>query len=195
MSMKDRLRRQLESSRNMSEKMLADFKTPQQWTHQVFEGGNHALWFAGHVAYSDNFFLSLVAPEKTIEKEGYGNLFGMGSHPTGNAEDYPPVDEVLSFMRERRQALLDALEEKDEESFNLTLPDGTPDFLSDIASVFETAIWHEGMHCGQLSVVRRALGHRPVMSAPQTASYIENEMLDSTLPMLPEAFVPHRGIK
>ena len=43
---------------------LADFKTPEQWVFQVHPHCNHALWFAGHMATSDNFFLSLVAPEK-----------------------------------------------------------------------------------------------------------------------------------
>ena len=94
----------------------------------------------------------------------------MGSQPTGNAEDYTPVDEVLSFMRERRQTLLDALEEMDEESFTKALPDGTPDLLPDVASVYETAIWNEGLHCGQLSFVRRAWGHSPAMGGPETSA-------------------------
>jgi len=36
--------------------------------------------------------------------------------------------------------------------------------LADYAAVFEMAIWHEGLHSGQLSSVRRALGHGPVQA-------------------------------
>ena len=64
MALKERLRRQLASVRQVSERLLADFRTPQEWTFQVHPACNHALWFAGHMATSDNFFLSLIAPEK-----------------------------------------------------------------------------------------------------------------------------------
>jgi hypothetical protein len=67
-------------------------------------------------------------------------------------------------MRERRAALLCVLDELDESAFSQAMPKGTPDFLSDVASVFEMAIWHEGMHSGQLTVARRALGHQPLFT-------------------------------
>ena len=38
--------------------------------------------------------------------------------------------------------------------------------LPDFAAVFETAIWHEGLHCGQITVARRALGFPPLVDAP-----------------------------
>jgi uncharacterized damage-inducible protein DinB len=65
-------------------------------------------------------------------------------------------------MRERRTALLAVLDEMTDEDLGRKLPAGTPGFLSDVGSVFELAIWHEGQHNGQLSVARRALGHKPL---------------------------------
>jgi len=162
MTLKERLLRQLKTTREMSERLLADFKTPEQWTFQVHPTCNHALWFAGHMATSDNFFLSLIAPEKKKEMPDFQTKFGMGSQPTNRPAAYPQPESVLATMRERRGALLAALEGMGDEDLAKKTPDGAPDFLPDVGSVFELAIWHEGRHSGQLSVARRALGHEPL---------------------------------
>lgn len=165
MSLKERLERQLVSSRQMTERMLQDFKTPEDWVFQVHPNCNHALWFAGHMANTDNFLLSLVAPEKSKSLPDSTAKFGMGSRPTNRTADYPEPEQVLSTMRERRAALLEVLHSMSEEDLAKKTPSGTPEFLPDYASVFELAIWHEGIHGGQLSVARRALGHKPLMDA------------------------------
>jgi uncharacterized damage-inducible protein DinB len=165
MSMKERLRRQLVSARQLSERLLADFHTPEDWTRQVHPGCNHALWFAGHMANTDNFLISMIAPEQARDRAGFAAKFGMGSQPTSNPADYPPADEVLAAMRERRQALLALLDGLSDEDLAKKTAAGAPEFLSDFASVFELAIWHEGLHSGQLSIARRALGCAPVMGA------------------------------
>jgi uncharacterized damage-inducible protein DinB len=162
MSQKDRLRRQLVNMRQMSERLLQDFQTPEQWTFQVHPACNHALWFAGHMATSDNFFISLVAPERTQQLPEFQSKFGMGSQPTSNPSAYPAPDAVVEIMRQRRATLLAALDRMSDDDLAKKTPAGAPDFLPDVASVFELAIWHEGQHNGQLSVARRALGHKPL---------------------------------
>jgi uncharacterized damage-inducible protein DinB len=163
MSQKDRLQRQLVRVRQNSERLLADFRTPDEWTFQVHPNCNHALWFAGHMATSDNFFLSLVAPDKARQLPEFQAKFGMGSQPTSQPAEYPAPESVLQTMRERRQALLESLERMSDEDLARKTPSGAPDFLPDFASVFELAIWHEGQHSGQVSVARRALGHKPLV--------------------------------
>lgn len=163
MSLKERLERQLASARQLSERLLADFKTPEDWTRQIHPGCNHALWFAGHMANTDNFLISLVAPERSWQNKDFGAKFGMGSQPSPNPADYPPPAEVLATMRERRQTLLSILNGLRDEDLAQKTPPGAPEFLADFGAVFELAIWHEGLHSGQLSLTRRALGHGPVM--------------------------------
>jgi hypothetical protein len=165
MNSKDCLRQQLVSARNYSEQALEAFETPEQWVHQIHDGANHALWFAGHLAVNDNFFLSLIAPEKTYSKQGYAALFGVGSQPTGNPDDYPPPAEVLEYLRDRRRVLLEVFDSQSEADLQQKTADGAPDFLSDVGTVYQTAVWHEGLHSGQLSMVRRALGIGPVQGA------------------------------
>ena len=71
------------------------------------------------------------------------------------------MEEVLAYMRERRAVLLELLADLSDEDLAKPTPEGAPEFLPDIGSVFETAVWHEGLHSGQLSVARRALGFPP----------------------------------
>ncbi len=163
MGLKPRIRQQLVSAREISERFLADFETPEQWLYQVHPGTNHALWFAGHMGQTDNFFVSLIDPARAVDKENWGDMFGMGSQPTSNPDDYPPPAEVLDFMRDRRETLLAALDALGEDQLDTPTPEGTPDFLADFGMVFQAAAWHEGMHAGQLSIVRRAIGHTPVL--------------------------------
>lgn len=165
MAQKERLQRQLLAARQLSERLLADFQTPEAWTHQVHPGCNHALWFAGHMAYADNFFISIVDPQRSEKRADFESKFGMGSQPTNSPADYPPADEVLQHMRERRRTLLEILDRLNDEALAGSTPAGAPEFLPDLASVFEMAVWHEGMHSGQLSVVRRSMGKPPVLGA------------------------------
>jgi hypothetical protein len=164
MSAKQRMRGRLEFARGFSESLLKKFKSPADFTHQVHAHANHALWFAGHIAQTDNFFIAITAPSKAVEKARYSELFGMGSQPTSDPAAYPPVEEVLDYMRERRKTLLDVLDSLSEEDLAKPTPEGTPAFLPDIASVFETAAWHEGMHAGQVTIASRSLGNTSVFS-------------------------------
>jgi len=169
MDQKERLGRSLKSAREMTEGIFATLTKLEEWTYQVHPKANHPLWVAGHLASTDNFFAALVEPDKSREIDGWSEKFGMGSQPTGNPADYPPSAEVLDYLRERRTVLLEVLDGLSEEDLARATPEGTPDFLPDVASVFETAVWHEGIHCGQLTIAHRALGHPPLFGAPQPA--------------------------
>ncbi len=158
MSTKAHLRAQLEQARAYSEALLADFSTPDEWLHQVHPHANHALWFAGHMGLSDNFFISQIAPELRVNRPEFQAHFGTGSVPSSQLDDYPPIADVLEFMRDRRGVLLALLERLPEEDLSKPTSKSSAKFLPDVASVFQTAIWHEGLHSGQVSVTRRSLG-------------------------------------
>lgn len=163
MNAKQRIQSQLEQARAFSEELLAGFRTPEQWLHQVHSQANHALWFAGHMGVSDNFFISRVAPDRSLDRPDLNSRFGMGSQPTGNAADYPPIEDVLKYMRERRRVLTQILDALSAEDLAKPTLNGTPDFLPDYAAVFQMALWHEGLHSGQVSVASRSLGHAPLL--------------------------------
>ncbi len=62
MELRQRLRRALEFSRGFTERLLGDFKTPQEWVTPGVDGANHALWIAGHLAVADDAFTTMMAP-------------------------------------------------------------------------------------------------------------------------------------
>lgn len=169
MDLNARLANQLKVVRGISEALLAVFRTPEEWTHQVHPHANHALWFAGHVGTVDNFMIARLDAAKLAEPSGYRERFGMGSRPTANPADYPPAEEVVKFMRERREVLLGILEGLNEGDLQKPAPAGTPEFMRDVASIFEAAAWHEALHAGQVTVARRSLGHPPMVDAPRDA--------------------------
>lgn len=164
-SLKEALERQLIDSRNFTEGLLSVFRTPDDWTHQVHPQTNHAMWFIGHISGADNYFIKLLGGEPRAP-QGYGEKFGANSKPSPNASDYPPAEEVLQYMRERRKALLALLAGKSESDLNAPAPSGVPPMVKDVAGIFQLCAWHEGLHAGQISVVRRALGHPSVLEGP-----------------------------
>jgi hypothetical protein len=105
--------------------------------------------------------ISLIARDKASPKDDYPERFGMGSTPTSDASAYPPVEEVLAYMRERRDVFLSLLDGLNEEDFDTPTPAGAPPFLATFGSVFQLGAWHEGFHLGQVSVAARALGIPP----------------------------------
>lgn len=167
MSMVQRIQHQLESARTFTNRILTDFRRPQDWVAQVCNQSNHALWFIGHMGTTDNFFISLLVPDRAVSNQQYQELFGLGSTPSPRLEDYPPIEEVRTYMDDRRRVLLEILADLSDEDLATKTPEGTPDFLADYGQVFETAIWHEGLHSGQLTMVRRSLGHQPTMTPPR----------------------------
>jgi hypothetical protein len=163
MSTKDCLTRQLIAARKMTERLLGDFHTPEQWTKQVATQCNHALWFAGHMAHTDNFMISIIDPSQSQKIDGFAERFGTGSVPSPNPSDYPAPEEVVSVMRDRREKLLGLLNKMSDEDLAKPTPKGTPEFIPDYASLFGTVVWHEGLHSGQLTVLRKVLGLKPIM--------------------------------
>ena len=162
MPLNKRLENQLKVVRGIAEQMLAVFETPEQWTHQVHDQANHALWFVGHIGTVDDFMLRMAGSEKSSVPDGYREKFALGSQPTANAADYPPVEEVLAYWRRQRETLLATLAELSDDDLAKPAPAGGPGFITDVASIFESAVWHEAMHLGQVTVARRALGHAPL---------------------------------
>lgn len=163
MELVQRLTNRLTHAREFSLTMLQDFTTDEDWTFQLHEGGNHALWFIGHISTTDNFMITLIGPEQSQVPENYPALFGIGSTPSPEISDYPPLEELKSYCQERRNTLLGILAGLTDDDLANETPDGAPEFMPDFASVFEAAIWHEGLHTGQLSMLRRARGFPPIV--------------------------------
>lgn len=167
MELRDHARHLLQFSRKFTEGLLASFKTPEDWVFQIHPKVNHAMWITGHLGLVDNSFIFRFRPDRGRKPEAWDQLFGFGSQPQPRVDVYPPVAEVQSYFRERREALLAVLDEMSEEELRAPAP--APGERSPIAGApsighgFIFVAYHEGLHSGQLTVAHRALGHAPVI--------------------------------
>ena len=163
MELRERLARGLTTARGLTEKLLEDIVTSEQWLTTAVTNGNHPLWIVGHLAVADDAFVGFVDRNATNRRAEYRKSFGKGSEPTSDLSQYDEPSTVLDYFRERRDALLATLSDVDADDFESALPEGAPTIMYDVASVFQMAAWHESLHTGQLTTIRRSLGFGPVV--------------------------------
>ena len=156
----------LNLARRITNSFLEDFRTKSEWLAQSHPGTNHALWITGHLALADNMFASKFRPEVCHKPDDWEKLFWFGSTVTGEFVRYPEPDAVKQYFDERREVLLSVLRDLSQKELSQPAPPaevrspiaGAPN----IGQAFFFIAYHEGMHSGQLSVIRRGLGHVPL---------------------------------
>jgi uncharacterized damage-inducible protein DinB len=117
---------------------------------------NHALWTYGHLATTSAWVLSLLTGEKGAVPESYEKMFGMGSTPSADASQYPPLAEVKGYYEQTHQKTLDAASKMNDA--DLAKPIEAGGFAKDKADLLVKIAWHEGWHLGQVCDTRRGLG-------------------------------------
>ena len=166
MDEKERLRLGLQHTRRFTDLVLADIVEQDDWIRRPVPGSNHALWIAGHLAVATNAFIGWVDASQRVELGDYAELFGKGSDPLDQLQAYPNPDDVQRRLQERGNAFLQLLHRTEPEEFSREVSEG-PEFMHDVGSVFQMAIWHESLHAGQLTVIHRMIG-RPAFTARST---------------------------
>lgn len=143
-------------------KSIFDAIAPEDYLHQPFPGANHALWTMGHIATVDQYFLQKFSGCDPGLFERYRTIFFAKSTPSPNAADYPPIGDVRAYFDKSRAAFRSWLESLSDEELSATLPAEQQRFGSHLAALLFRLVWHEGMHYGQLTVLRKSLGHAPI---------------------------------
>jgi len=134
----------------------------QQFLHRPLPGGNHAMWIVGHIACEDDEFLSELAGRKQQLSKPWHDNFGMGSTPSDDASAYPSIAEIKTQLASLREQFLGWLQTMPEARLGQPLPESWATFAPNYAAFMSTAACHEMLHAGQLTVVRRSLGLKPV---------------------------------
>lgn len=129
--------------------------------HQLFEGANHCLWILGHLAVVENTFIAQIDESRKAELAGYWEKFGIGSTPVSDAGQYPTKDELLDVLAERRAALLELIDGLGDDDLGRATSGPVAGVAPTLGELLRLAGWHEGMHAGQLTMVRRSLGFKP----------------------------------
>lgn len=147
----------LELARRVTLKMMEGIP-PEKACHQPVPGANHVLWVMGHLAGTDSFFLTVVSGRQPVVPGSWEAMFGMGSKPVADLSAYPPLSQVKAVFEDARRTLLEWFSSLDENELEAPPPEKVRFFGPTVGGLLASIAWHEGLHAGQLSAVRRSLG-------------------------------------
>jgi hypothetical protein len=128
-------------------------------------GVSHVAWQVGHVAMA-KYRLCLgrlrprTAADESLMPESFIKLFGAGSTP-GPASDSPPAAEILATLDRLHARIMEELPGYPDADLDLEPLISHALFNTRIAGL-RYAPLHEMIHCGQIAMIRRTLGHKPI---------------------------------
>jgi len=166
MQSKNLLKMNLETCKFMLLPMIEDMKDAPL-TFPTAKGGNHPLWVLGHLAYSEGKLLREMMLGESNPLAKWAGIFSDGTEPVGDANKYPPLDEVMSKCLEIHQAtvaLLDSMSEDDLDTASKNCPPEYEGFFGTYRQCFQQVASHWHMHQGQVADARRAAGRKPLMA-------------------------------
>lgn len=148
--------------RRMVQMMCADL-TDAEFGHRPVPGANTAAWVVGHLA---------VVARRTAERLGATDLpplteefvarFSTTRKPAGEQADLGSKADLLALFEACTQKLIEAAERLPADA--LTAPAANPGpFAANYGEAVLFGALHVGMHCGQLSTIRRSLGKPPLV--------------------------------
>jgi hypothetical protein len=140
---------------------------PQSDWFTVPPGGvSHVGWQVGHLALTEyRLCLARLRP-RTAEDEtlfpidSYMKLFGAGSTP-GPASDCPPVAEIRAALDRVHARVMGELSAYPDADLDLE-PLISHDLFTTRIAGLRYAPLHEMIHCGQIALLRRELGQKPI---------------------------------
>ncbi len=170
MDIRDNIRFQLTQAREMTTSVLNSLKSRDEWLFQPHEKANNPIWIATHLAMADNFMLSQLRPDQSQPlDEKWNSRYWFGSSPSSIDDENIATEEALTYMQDRRSALLAALDGMSDEEMAEPLPADSPFArFPNKLHIFLFNAQHEGIHFGQLTVAHRGLGNAPLYQ-PQRA--------------------------
>ena len=125
---------------------------------------NHPAWVIGHLANTCNFAGSLLGVENA-GPSGWRDLLGNGSKPVADRSKYPEKAALLSALEAGHGRVAEVYEQAGEAALDAATPQ--EHFRAMFPTVGDALAFimvaHEGIHLGQLSAWRRAMGMGSVL--------------------------------
>jgi hypothetical protein len=140
-------------------KLVADL-SDEQLCAQPIEGRvmNHAAFVLGHLAWTSEAGAGLLTTPSARAAE-LKEQFGMGAKPVADRLQYPSKAELVKSLEDAHAHLITALSEATSEQLAQPAPERMRSRFATMGQmVFGLMTSHEGVHLGQLSAWRRALG-------------------------------------
>jgi uncharacterized damage-inducible protein DinB len=116
-------------------------------------GGNSLNWVLGHLLYHRNVVMQLLGKPPVWDPEKAAR-YARGSAPLGPDDNPQPLESIRAELDRSQAPLVEALEALTEEQLAAPLENGKT-----LAERLTLLGFHEGYHGGQISLLRRVLGH------------------------------------
>jgi hypothetical protein len=140
---------------------LIDSFPVEHYCWQSFAGQNHLLWIVGHLARIDDLLLNAVTQPRESRLGSLEQLFEPGSQPQPESE-YPKFEIVREHFDSLRTEMMAWFRNLSDIELTQSLPEYVQHIgSSPIDAIFGLA-WHEGLHAGQITTLRRALQEPPL---------------------------------
>jgi hypothetical protein len=156
---------QIVLARNYTIRLL-DLTPAADWFRQPPAGVSHIAWQVGHLAMAQyRLALERVRGARAEDAElisgDFLRLFGRESAPDADASKYPPAAEIRAVFDRVHQQTLRELQAFDEGKLDEPSLKPHPLFKTKLGALM-CCVWHEGVHTGQIGLLRRQLGHSPL---------------------------------
>jgi len=140
-------------------KKLVDGLAEDQLCLQPAPGMNHAAWVLGHLAFVFDSMIAVFDQKPNMTPE-WKELFNLASKPMPERERYPSKAALLEAYEAAYLRIVEAVRSASAESFAREFPNPRLRPLLPTVGVAMVHILtsHQGVHLGQLSAWRRALG-------------------------------------
>lgn len=121
---------------------------------------HNPYYIAGHIAWADLHFIGITGGE---EHECETGDAAFGYKVDFNPDTRPCTrEELMSMLTDAREKLVAHLRSLTDEQLAAPMPEGYEEFAPNVAGIAQVLGWHESMHTGQLTALRRAQGHPPL---------------------------------
>ena len=152
-------------ARRVTEQFLADL-TPAEWFWSPPQYPTHVAWQVMHIAASQYSLcfrrIRGVLPEdEAWFPAAYVAQFGLGSQPQLDPTANPSLDEIRRTFDGVYQRVLAEAPTYAESSLAETVDPPHPVFQTKLGSL-EYASHHEGVHAGQIAMLRRLMHKKPL---------------------------------
>lgn len=159
------LRFQMTMGKEMTAALLADM-LDAPLTFPTASGGNHPTWVAGHLVYAESNLIHHILQGNENPLLAWKSVFGQGTEPMSDAENYPALGELLSKWDEARKYTLEVLAtvtDDDLDQPSASPPEGREHLFGTVGKVFSMVAMHPLVHRGQVADARRAAGRQKLM--------------------------------
>lgn len=117
--------------------------------------GSNAAYVAGHIASTDDMTLQMLAGRPGTLTPAEQRLFGGDASPSENPKDYPPREALVQKMTDLRRDLIAYFSGLSDAELTAPVEGPMAQFGDTRAKLMASLAWHEALHAGQLTVLRR----------------------------------------